>query len=102
MMIEFAEYIETDDITEDWLRYNHFSFSEDRGWSIILPPSRSEAAIVELSVAFRNSHWFVFLSQGTPRSPKSGDDIISLSSLPLKLTKTHLIQLVKLLGVELK
>jgi hypothetical protein len=101
IVIEFSEFIETDDITEDWLREKHFSPGDD-GWSLLLEPVLSGAAITELVVHFYGGVAFVVLKQGSPKHLMQPDDIVALTSLAGKLTKTKLTRLIESLGGRLK
>lgn len=100
-MIEFAEYIETDAVTEEWLRDNRFRYDGQGVWSMLIEPAKPESAITEFCVRVDDS-LFIMLKQGTPKKPKQPDDVVVLTSLcPGDITKTRLTGLIEALGGKL-
>lgn len=95
-------------VTAKWLQ--SIGFQEARsdlvGWTILLPPVRPSAAIVELAIRIgdpfdeEDRDVCVSLHQGVPDDPKVMDDHVLLTSLPLIPTRGDLRRLLAALGME--
>lgn len=87
-------------ITDEWLSAIGFRDEGMNGWSKLLPPRDDKCAIAALYIEGHESEWFANLAQGVPDDPHVPDDIVSLTSLPEKLTRRHVRRLLDAFGVK--
>lgn len=83
-------------ITEQWLLSIGFTQKGINGWSILLPPINTGAAITELYIDFDG---IVTLAQGDPDDIEADDDIVALTSVVFR-SQEKLLLLLDVLGLR--